>query len=167
MLFLVIQWSFLFREFATLKVFTPKHSSPRLTRTNVWPKKKSNGSGDLVLPKTGEYSICRHEIRESFSKLLWKFMRREIFRFPGEMLINYFLGPWHVLKKFSVKSPTDLNNRVLSPLRLLLFERELKISYLASPGFKASHSSDFPRIAGNINNTWNSPELHSFECSRC
>lgn len=116
-------------------------------------KKKSNGSGDLVLPKTGEYSICRHEIRESFNKLLLKFMRKEIFRFPGEMLINYFLGPWHVLKKFSFKSPTDLNNRVLSPLRLLLFERELKISYLASPGFRASRSSDFPRIAGNINNT--------------
>lgn len=80
-------------------------------------------------------------------------MRKEIFRVPEEMLINYFLGPWLVLEKFNVKTPTDLNNTVLSPLRLLLFKRELKISYLARPKFRASHSSDFPRIAGDMNNT--------------
>lgn len=38
-------------------------------------------------------------------------MRKEIFRFPGEMLINYFLGLWYVLRKFSVETPTDLNNK--------------------------------------------------------
>lgn len=69
------------------------------------------------------------------------------------MLINYFLRPWLVRKKLSVRTPTDSNNTVLSPLRLVLFKSELKISYLARPKFGASHSSDFPRIAGDTNNT--------------
>lgn len=60
---------------------------------------------------------------ENHSTYFGTFVRKEIFRFPEEMLINYFLGPWLILKKFNVKSPTDLNNIVLSPLRLLLFER--------------------------------------------
>lgn len=75
----------------------------------------------------GEYPICRHANLRNTQHTSVMFMREEILKVPEEMLINYFLGAWLVLKEFNVKTPTDLNNTVLNPLRLLLFKRELKI----------------------------------------
>lgn len=121
MLFLVIQRTFLFRGFASFTILTPKHVLLGLQRL-MSDKKKV-----MAIEKTGEYPVCRHANLRNTQHTSVMFMREEILRVPEEMLINYFLGPWLVLKKFNVKTPTDLNNTVLNPLRLLLFKRELKI----------------------------------------